>query len=161
MSIHIRSVSDDDIDILVQIALLAWPEVFRSFRHILGDAIYTIIWPDWKAGQKQGVETVCRGGENIAVWVAELDGNVAGFLAYELDHNNRTGEVQLLAVHPDYQNNGIGTALNDFALKKMREAGMVLARAETGGDPAHAPARKSYENAGYTGLPLVRYFKAL
>jgi GNAT superfamily N-acetyltransferase len=135
--------------------------VFRSFRHILGDAIYTIIWPDWQAGQKHGVETVCRGSENIAVWVAEFDEKVVGFLSYELDHNIRVGEVQLLAVHPDYQNNGIGTALNDFALNKMKEAGMVLAKAETGGDPAHAAARTSYENAGYTGLPLVRYFKAL
>jgi hypothetical protein len=38
---------------------------------------------------------------------------------------------------------------------------MRLARVETGGDPSHAPARRSYENAGYTGLPLVRYFKDL
>ena len=161
MNVHIRPVCDNDIDVLVQIAILAWPSVFRSFQHILGDTIYTAIWPDWKACQKKGVETVCRDGENTAVWVAELDGNVVGFLAYELDRNSHTGEVQLLAVHPDYQNGGIGTALNDFALKKMKEEGMTMARAETGGDPAHAPARKSYENAGYTGLPLVRYFKAL
>lgn len=161
MNVHIRPVCDNDIDVLVQIAIFAWPAVFRSFQHILGDTIYTAIWPDWKACQKNGIETVCRDGENTAVWVAELDGKVVGFLAYELDQNSHTGEVQLLAVHPDYQNGGVGTALNDFALKKMKEEGMTMARAETGGDPAHAPARKSYENAGYTGLPLVRYFKAL
>jgi GNAT superfamily N-acetyltransferase len=69
--------------------------------------------------------------------------------------------VDLLAVHPDYQNHGIGTDLNNFVLGKMREAGMKLAVVGTGGDPGHAPARRSYEKAGYTGLPLVRYYKDL
>ncbi|MGZ4435804.1 MAG: hypothetical protein ACXVW7_19605 [Trebonia sp.] len=31
----------------------------------------------------------------------------------------------------------------------------------TGGDPGHAPARRLYERAGFTPVPLVRYFKAL
>jgi hypothetical protein len=32
---------------------------------------------------------------------------------------------------------------------------------ETGGDPGHAPARRTYEKAGYTLMPIARYFKAL
>jgi len=31
----------------------------------------------------------------------------------------------------------------------------------SGGDESHAPARKSYEKAGHTGLPLVPYYKDL
>ncbi len=73
----------------------------------------------------------------------------------------KAGEVQLLAVHPDYQNLGIGTELNSFALIKMSEYGMKMAVVGTGGDAAHAPARRSYEKAGYTALPLVRYYKDL
>ena len=92
------------------------------------------------------------------VWVAEVDGAVVGFVAYEMDHKSKTGEVQLLAVHPDHQNHDIGTELNTFALEKMREGGMTMAKVETGGDPSHAPARRSYEKAGYRALPLVRYF---
>jgi hypothetical protein len=38
---------------------------------------------------------------------------------------------------------------------------MQLAVVGTGGDEGHAPARRSYEKAGYTGLPLMRYYKAL
>lgn len=74
---------------------------------------------------------------------------------------DKTGEVELLAVHPDHQNRGIGTELNTFALAKMKESGMNLAVVSTGGDPGHAPARASYEKAGYTALPLVRYYKNL
>jgi hypothetical protein len=47
------------------------------------------------------------------------------------------------------------------ALEEMKATGMELAVVETGGDESHAPARRSYEKAGYTGLPLVRYFKEL
>ena len=90
-----------------------------------------------------------------------MDGKVVGFVAYELNDHSKIGEVQLLAVHPEYQNHGIGTQINIFALQKLKESGMKLAVLGTGGDEGHAPARKSYEKAGYTGLPLVRYYKAL
>ena len=67
----------------------------------------------------------------------------------------------MLAVHPAYQNSGIGTELNTFALNKLKERGMQLAEVGTGGDPGHAAARRSYEKAGYTPLPRVRYYKDL
>jgi len=51
---------------------------------------------------------------------------------------DQSGEVQLLAVHPDYQNHGIGTQLNLFALQKLKEGGMKLAVVGTGGDEGHA-----------------------
>ncbi len=161
MDLHIRPVREEDVEELVQLSLLAWVPIFDSFAQILGPGIYARIWPDWRSGQRDAVETVCRDGEKAAVWVAELEGTVVGFLAYELDHESKVGEVQLLAVHPDYQNLGIGTALNRSALERMKESGMKLARVETGGESSHSPARRSYEKAGYTGLPLVRYFKDL
>jgi RimJ/RimL family protein N-acetyltransferase len=38
---------------------------------------------------------------------------------------------------------------------------MTVAMVEAGGDPGHAPARRVYEKAGYTLLPIARYFKNL
>jgi hypothetical protein len=38
---------------------------------------------------------------------------------------------------------------------------MRVAMVETGGDPGHTAARRVYENADYTLLPVARYFKAL
>ena len=160
MNLHIRPVCNHDVEDLVRLSLLAWAPVFSSFERILGPEIYAIVYPDWKTSQREAVETVCKGGEKTTVWVAELDGIVVGFLAYELNED-QTGEVQLLAVHPDYQNRGIGTELNNFTLEKMKESGMIMAVVGTGGDPSHAPARRSYQKAGYTALPLVRYYKDL
>ena len=161
MDLVIRSVSDDDVEALVQLSLLAWAPVFSSSEQILGLEIYGIIYPDWRKRQREGVEMVCGDGEKYTVWVAEVEGAVVGFVAYKMRAEDQTGEVQLLAVHPDHQNLGIGTELNNWALVKMKESGMKLAEVGTGGDPSHAPARRSYEKAGYTALPLVRYYKDL
>jgi len=124
--------------------------VFTSFEQILGQHVYTLIWPDWRTSQRHAVETVCRDRDKTPVLVAVLDGRVVGFLAYELHAKDRVGDVVLLAVDPDYQNLGIGTELNNLALEKMKAGGMKMARVETGGDPSHAPARRCYEKAGYT-----------
>ena len=161
MDINIRPVQDEDIEDLVKLSLLAWEPIFVSFRGILGGNIYSSIWPDWKSGQREAIETVCSDGDKTIVWVAEVDTKTRGFIAYTLDFENKIGDIQLLAVHPDYQNLGIGTTLNTFALDKMKETGMKMAKVETGGDPSHAPARRAYEKSGFTGLPLVRYFQDL
>jgi ribosomal protein S18 acetylase RimI-like enzyme len=160
MNYQIRPFINKDLDDIVQLSLLAWEPVFISFRQILGPKIYPLLYPDWRKSQAEVVEQICTDQENH-VLVAEVDGNVAGFLAYELREKDATGQVQLLAVHPKYQNHGIGTELNTIALQKMKAAGMKLAEVGTGGDEGHAPARRSYEKAGYTAIPLVRYHKDL
>jgi len=150
-----------DLTDIVQLSLLAWEPIFSAWQKILGAELYPIaIFPDWRKSQREVVEKFCTDA-NISTWVAEAEGRVVGFIAYELNAETKTGEVQLLAVHPDDQNGGIGTELNRFALRKFQESGMKLAVVGTGGDEGHAPARRSYEKAGYTGLPLMRYYKKL
>jgi GNAT superfamily N-acetyltransferase len=150
-----------DLEDVVQLSLLAWVSVFSSFKQVLGTQIYTALYPDWQRQQREVVERVCKDDDGFTVFVAQLDGAVAGFIAYTVNSDGQTGEVELLAVHPDYQNHGIGTELNTFVLERMKERGIKMAVVGTGGDPGHAPARRSYEKAGYTALPLVRYYKAL
>ena len=91
----------------------------------------------------------------------DVDGRPVGFVCVELNEETKTGEITLLAVHPDHQDGGIGTLLNLYAVDRMREAGMTLAVVGTGGDPGHAPARRAYEKAGFRPLPLVRYYQDL
>ena len=161
MDLSIRRAHDTDVDALVELTLLAFVPVFDSFRNVLGPAIYTRIWPDWRASQREAVEAFCRDPGNRSVLVAEMDGTVVGLIVYQLQAAGSTAEVVFLAVHPEYQNRGIGTRLNERALEEMRLAGAKLAVVETGGECSHAPARRTYEKAGYIALPLVRYFKEL
>jgi len=161
MELEIRAVRSSDIAALVDLALLAWRPVYASFRDILGPDIYPAIWPDWKANKRRGIARLVAEDSGINAFVAVSDGAVVGFISYRLDVESRTGTVQYLAVHPNHQRKGVGTELNRFALDRMKESGMRMAVAETGGDRSHVAARRSYEKAGYTGLPLVRYFKML
>lgn len=165
MDHRIRPMRDDggDLEALVRLSLRAWEPVFASFAQVLGPRVFALLYPDWRAGQQTVVETICAPPAGTTVLVAEAGGVVAGFVAYGLHSPDaeQTGEIELLAVDPAHQNRGIGTALNARALAEMAAAGMRLAVAATGGDPGHAPARRSYEKAGYVGLPLVRYYKDL
>lgn len=159
--IQIRQGNEQNIETLVELSLLAWEPVFDSFRHFLGDEVYPLVFPEGLKGQRATVENFCKPQENRSVWVAEIDNQIAGFMVLELRHQEATGEVQLLAVHPAHQKRGIAAALNTFALDKMRASGMKLAVVATGGDPGHAPARRSYEKAGYLPFPQVWYYQKL
>jgi ribosomal protein S18 acetylase RimI-like enzyme len=82
-------------------------------------------------------------------------------VAVELHHESSIGEIYMLAVDPDYQGGGIGTALTEFALDWIKAAGMPVAMVETGEDAGHAAARRTYEKVGFTHVPIARYFKKL
>ena len=83
-------------------------------------------------------------------------------MAVELDHPERSmGEISMLAVDPDHQGGGIGTALTEFALDRLKEAGMTVAMVETGRPRARRGAPHVREKAGYVLLPIARYFKNL
>lgn len=161
MGLRIRKFIDSDIDAIIELSLLAWEPIFISFKQILSPKIYSILYPDWRKSQREGVVSCCSDKEKYSTLVAERQKQVVGFLVYELKKEEQTGEVILLAVHPEHQNNGIGTKLNERALEEMKAAGMKIVVVETGGDRSHAPARRSYEKVRYTALPIVRYFKAL
>jgi len=109
--------------------------------------------------QQKAVEDVCA-AEDTNVWVADA-GSTVGFVAVKLRSEDSMGEICMVAVDPDFQGQGIGTALIEFALDWMKDAGMSIAMVETGGDPGHARARHTYEKVGFELFPVARYFKKL
>ena len=161
MELSIRSIREHDLEALEELAVLAWEPVFASVHTVLGPEIDAILHPDWRQRQREEVRRCCADTPGAIVLIAEVDGAVAGFIAYELHYDTQRGVVDLLAVHPDYQNRGIGTELNRIVLERMRQAGMRIAIVGTGGDPGHAPARRTYEKAGYTLFPIAHYYQAL
>jgi ribosomal protein S18 acetylase RimI-like enzyme len=160
MKPRIRSFTDDDADTVVRLSLRAWAPVFPSIETAMGSDIYQLLTPDWRTTQRQAVEAVCA-SDSTPVWVGEIEATIAGFVAVELHHDQRLGEIYMLAVDPDYQGMGVGTALTTFALDRIKEAGMPVAMVETGADQGHAPARRTYERAGLRRVPVARYFKKL
>lgn len=145
---------------IVRLSVRAWAPVFDSLQKTMDPDVYRAFYPDWRVSQKEAVEAVCT-SEGKNVWVAVDAGSVVGFMALRFHAESSLGEIYMIAVDPDHQRRGIGTALTEFALGRMRAAGMTVAMVETGGDPGHGPARTAYEKAGFTVLPVARYFKKL
>jgi len=124
------------------------PELYRTF------------YPDWRESRRNAVGDALR-AEDTAVWVALSDAAPVGFVAVKYDADSRMGEIYTIAVDPEHQRRGSGEALTQFAMDRMRDAGMTVAMVETGSDPGHAPARRTYAKTGFELLPVSRYFKKL
>lgn len=158
---RIRPYENRDAAAVVGLSLRAWAPVFPSIERSLGSAIYEQLYPNgWRESQRQAVEAVLT-AEEKRVWVAEAEADAVGFVAVEIHPESNMGEIYMLAVDPDYQGGGLGSALTEFALARIKEAGMKVAMVETGSDPGHAAARRTYEKAGYLHVPVARYFKEL
>mgnify|MGYP006304558675 CR=1 FL=1 len=155
----IRPYHAADSKAVVALALRAWEPIFGSIKQALEPAVYRAFYPDgWRPSQKAAVKTSLA---EHNVWVAERDGAPIGFVSVVLHREDSIGEIHMVAVDPDHQRDGVGTALNAFALEWIEDAGMAVAMVETGGDPGHAAARRTYEKAGFKVFPIARYFKKL
>jgi GNAT superfamily N-acetyltransferase len=157
----IRPYLETDEPDVVRLSLAAWAPVFAPIRSVMGPEIFARLFePDWRTYLRAGIEGVLR-DDKTTTWVAEAEGAVMGFVAAVLLPEEGMGEIQLMAVDPDHQNHGLGTELTNVATDWIRAAGMPLAKISTGGASGHAPARRTYEKAGYTPYPIVDYFRAL
>lgn len=102
VNLNIRPLASDEVGALQVLAVLAWEPVFVSFRKILGEWIFPSLYPDWRQGQRDAVAKVCADDSGMTVLVADVDGVIADFIAYVVDDSVHSGEVDLLAVLPDY-----------------------------------------------------------
>lgn len=169
VEVRIEPYTAHHLNAVIQLSLRAWAPVFESIQNAMDADLYQAFYPDhWRVSQQQAIEEVCA-AEDTHVWVAKVfdqaaiedAGLTVGFIAVKLHLEDKMGEIYMIAVDPDVQGQGIGTALIEFAIAWMKEAGMSIAMVETGGDPGHAPARRTYEKAGFGLWKVARYFKKL
>ena len=157
-TVQTRPYRAEDVAPVVELSLRAWAPVFASFRSVLGDRLYERVHPDWERDQAASVRDAL---DRHDTWVAVDDGEVVGFVNVAFDDAARSAEIYMIAVDPDAQRRGVGSVLTDLALDEMRARGIDLAIVATGGDPGHAPARATYERAGFTGCPQVWFARIL
>jgi GNAT superfamily N-acetyltransferase len=163
MAPTIRPLEAGDREVVVALSLRAWAPVFDLLERILGPSgVFAELHPDWRVTQRRAVEAALDTMEVRVAEVAGVDGAVVGgFVAVTLHEAEPLGEIHMIAVDPAHQRTGLGTALIAAATSWMRERGCTVALIGTGGDPGHAPARATYEAAGFTPLPIVNYFRRL
>jgi ribosomal protein S18 acetylase RimI-like enzyme len=158
----LRDLVARDVEAAVEIAVAAWEPINAHHREVLGDALFAATRPDWRTEKARAVRTACQPNEGRVALVAEVEGQVVAFLTFTADQQNGVGAFTNNAVSPEHQGQGIGSRLYAYALQRMRELGLRYARVTTGGDAAHAPARRAYERAGFVQkLTSVEYYREL
>ncbi len=84
--------------------------------------------------------------------VAELDGEIVGFITYGMSAVRKVGTIHYNGVAHSGRGHGIGTKQVERVLEIFREAGMEYACVGTGLNEGHAPARRVYEKCGFEQL---------
>ena len=157
---QIEPYDDSKLDEVIQLSLRAWAPVFASIESVMDPEVYFEMHPDWRVTQRDAVAAACT-DEDVQVWVATEESKIVGFAALKVHAEDRMGEIYMIAVDPDFQRRRIASRLTNHSLEWFKRAGMSIAMVETGGDPGHAPARRTYESTGFRALPIARFFKKL
>jgi len=157
----IRPYLDSDWDAVLEICIPAFTPVHESFERLLGTELFMLVYPDWKASNKDYLSSLTNSEERRRFLVAEENGSPVGFIHYEIDITKQKGTIGINAVHPAHQSKGIGSVMYGHVLQIMRAQGMKYVRVDTGSDASHAPARHTYEKAHFVPLPVVHYFRSL
>jgi ribosomal protein S18 acetylase RimI-like enzyme len=147
--LRFREARAEDAPRLQAIRRAAFAPIFASFRTLLGDEIYELAQRREDETQEGLLAALLEPGSGWTVHVAEADTAVVGFVSVRLDQETRIGEIGLNAVDPAHAGRGIGTAMYELAVARMRESGMKVATVSTGNDASHAPARRAYRKAGF------------
>ena len=125
----IREYCEDDFDAVTRL--------WRAARELA--------FPDFQREKGHTFEKDCEYFRNVIsqnndLWVAEVDGRVAGFLAIAGDF------VDQLYIHPDFQRRGLGRELLDFA--KVRSPAHVWLYTLQ----VNANGRAFYEKNGFVAV---------
>lgn len=85
---------------------------------------------DWTQRKSRDVTTDCEVLPE-GVFVAEIDGAVAGYITTRLDRFTGIGRIPNLAVDAEFRGQGLGTRLIEHAIDWMQAQGMAMAKIET------------------------------
>jgi GNAT superfamily N-acetyltransferase len=138
--IGIRPARPDDAETLLAIqraaAVDAFAHVFPPERYPFPDEEIRAIW------------IAALADPDIEVYVADWDGAAAGSVSVGEDF------LRTLYVLPGFQGRGVGSALHDFALSRLRERGVREARLWT--LEANDSGRRFYERRGWRLTDVTR-----
>jgi ribosomal protein S18 acetylase RimI-like enzyme len=158
----IKAPLDSNIPRLVAIAIETFGPFYEGYVHpLLGDAVFQHQHGNWRGDYRSDVPTLHFPEEGRTMAMAEVDGVIAGFVAWKIGVKEGHGEIYLLAVSPNYRRSNVGRTLCLHAMHEMKSKAVDVVEIGTGGDAFHAPARALYESLGFTMIPVAAYLKKI
>ncbi|MCB1210419.1 MAG: GNAT family N-acetyltransferase [Verrucomicrobiales bacterium] len=128
-TIQIRKFTATDLDTLRHITVASFGGVAleQTLEERLG------IWDqsrDWKARKADHIDEDCRANPD-GIFVAELNGEIVGYITTRVDLINSRGRIPNMAVTEAARGMGLGRRLIHHALDYFREEGLKVAQIET------------------------------
>ncbi|MFJ6617833.1 GNAT family N-acetyltransferase [Kitasatospora sp. NPDC091335] len=158
----IRSFEPRDLPRLTELTIETFGPFYEdSFRPLVGEVVFTRQHGQWREDYHTLLTTLHTPEHNKHAAVADLDGQIAGYVGWEIDPAREHGTIGILAVDARHRRDHLATELCEHAFGHMRAHGAVYAEIGTGGDEFHAPARALYESLGCIKLPVAVYFREL
>ncbi len=128
MDLHIRHYRPTDLETIKRLTVAGFDGV--SIDRNIEDQFGPINNRDWRWRKTRHIDfDVARDADGV--FVAELDGEVVGYITTFRDHDAGMGLIPNLAVDSRQRGRGIGRKLIEFALNNFRESGLTHAKIET------------------------------
>lgn len=128
MNPHIRHFQPADLESIKRLTVEGFDGV--SIDRNIEDQFGRINNHDWRWRKTRHIDfDVDRDAEGV--FVAEIDGQVVGYITTFRDHDAGMGLIPNLAVDSTQRGRGIGRKLIEHALQNFREAGLTHAKIET------------------------------
>jgi len=105
-------------------------------------------WSEW---QSQSVLSYLQ-ADGARSFVAEKHREIIGFCSYIIDKGRSCGTIGYNGVARNHQGTGIGSAMLEFVLTRIRAEGMEYAGVIVADNEEHLPARGNYEKHGFRKL---------
>lgn len=159
MEIKIIPCEEKYIEKVLELVVMAWTPIYEGYKEILGEEMFNDIYYDWK---EKKCERIYKAMTSPRGFVALSDGDVAGFIHYDIDYDKKLGIIEENAVNPLFRGLGIAQKMYDFVYDKMKSESMKYVNVSTMLDDAHKSARRAYEKSGFTkALESINYYKEL
>ena len=124
----IRSFRPDDLPTLKRIMV----EAFRGVS--IDEATERLFGPinghDWQWRKARHLDEDLLHDPH-GIFVAEIEGQIVGFISRWQDHDAGIGHIPNLAFVPEWRGKGLGRRLIDYALGDFRRSGLTHAKIET------------------------------
>ena len=161
---RIRPFVDADLPALRDLTIETFRPHFEGHtRSVYGEELFAVHHGQWEQEYLDELPGLHDPATRRWIAVAEVGGDIAGFVAWNSANNRRDhGRIYLLAVAEPYRRGHVGTRLCRHALDVMKAGGVEVVELGTGGEDAfHAPARALYESLGFIKVPIAGYIKKL
>jgi ribosomal protein S18 acetylase RimI-like enzyme len=126
MAISILPYIDANRSEILSLSLRTWAPVFEQLEPAVQPFVYQALYPEGCQARQSDDIAQFLDTDAHHVWIAFNGQTIVGWVGIRLHHEDTMGEIYILAVDPEQQQRGVGTALLDKGFDQVKTASMTM-----------------------------------